>query len=81
MKKPLNFGQRMKLLKQERKVKALKDIEVPKEKGDIYSNIPLSKKRIEATEPTYSSKMEENTSTSAALEKALNSLRDKAQGL
>lgn len=43
----------------------------PKEKGE----------RLEVTEPTHSSKMEENTSSSNAIEQALRKLENQARGL
>lgn len=42
--------------------------------------IPDTPKRIEVTEPSYG-KMEENTSTSIALGKALTRIREQAKGL
>ncbi len=43
--------------------------------------LPEGPKRLEVSEPTYSSKMDENTSSSAAIEKALSKLREQAKGI
>lgn len=83
------FYKKMLEAKQNKKIKIKKEkikkqeelLEPPKQKGDNLHSIPKMEYRIEVTEPTHMSKMEESTTPHIALEKALDRIRIQSQGL